>query len=76
MSKPIFIDLDGNTARIDPQRTPTAYVRLSIMTEQAYSGQTGKIISRPQAVEVYITVDQANALADALLRARTQEPSQ
>ncbi len=66
MTKPIFIDLGGSTARVDPQKTPTAYVRLSIATEQAYSEETGEIIARPQAVELYITVDQADALAEAL----------
>lgn len=66
MSKPIFVDLGGSTARVDPQRTPSAYVRLSIATEQAYSQESGEIIARPQAVEVYITADQADALAEAL----------
>lgn len=66
--QPIFVDLNGHTARIDPQRGVAAYVRLSLTAEQAYSEETREVIHRPQALEIYITADQAKALADALHR--------
>lgn len=65
-----FIDLSGHTARIDPQLGKTGYVRLTLISEQAYSQETGEVIARPQAVEIYVTADQADALADALRNAR------
>lgn len=71
-SQPIFVDLNGHTARVDPQRSITAYMRLSVTMEQVYSEETGEIIHRPQAVELYITADQADALADALRKGRKQ----
>lgn len=73
MTKPIFIDLGGNTARVDPQKTPTAYVRLQLITQQDYDDATGEVVSLPQVMEVYLSVDQADALADALKDGRMLE---
>ncbi len=72
MNQPIFVYLSGHTARVDPQRTPTSYVRLSILTEQAYD-DAGNIAYRGQAVEIYITADQADQLAEALRNGRHHE---
>ena len=73
MSKPIFIDLGGNTARVDSQKTPTAYVRLQLVAQQVYDDTTGAVVNLPQAMEVYLTVNQADALADALKDGRMLE---
>lgn len=70
MTKPTFVNLNGHSARVDPQRGATSYVRLTVATEQAYDDETGFITHRGQAVELYITADQADELADALRNAR------
>ena len=73
MTKPIFVDLGGNTARVDPQKTPTAYVRLQIVEQQTYDTSDGTVINLPRATEIYLTVDQADALAEALKDGRMLE---
>lgn len=70
MTKPVFVDLNGSTARIDPQRGATSNIRLTVVSEQAYDGETGQIIDRGQVVEIYITADQADELAEALRKGR------
>ncbi|WP_394065390.1 hypothetical protein [Alcaligenes sp. WGS1538] len=70
MTKPVFVDLNGGTARIDPQRGATSYIRLTIVSEQAYDGETDQLIDRGQVVEIYITADQADELAEALRKGR------
>jgi len=72
MIKPVFVDLNGCTARIDPQRGATSYMRLTIVSEQAHDVETGQLIDRGQVVEIYITADQADELAEALRKGRQQ----
>ena len=73
MTKPIFVDLGGSTARVDPQKTPTASVRLQIVEQQTYDNSTGAVINLPRAMEIYLTTDQADALAEALKDGRMLE---
>lgn len=70
MTKPVFVDLNGSTARIDPQCSATSNIRLTVVSEHAYDGETGQIIDRGQVVEIYITADQADELAEALRKGR------
>lgn len=70
MANPIFIDLGGSTARVDPQPVRTAYVRLTLIGQQVYDNEHGHTVNPAQAFEMYITVDQADALADALKAGR------
>lgn len=65
MSTPVFVDLNGSTARVDPQRGTTGYIKLTISTEQAYD-EEGNIVLRGQVAEVYIKPVQAAELAEAL----------
>lgn len=69
MNNPFFVDLNACTARIDPQRGATGYIKLSIFTEQAYD-ESGNVAHRGQVAEIYIKPEQADALADALRNAR------
>ena len=57
--KASFIDLGGNTARVDPQTTPTAYIRLQIFWQAIYDGREGFEVNAPRAGEIYMTVEQA-----------------
>ena len=68
--KASFIDLGGNTARVDPQTTPTAYIRLQIFWEAVYDDSSGAEVNSPRAGEIYMTVEQADVLAEALKNAR------
>ena len=61
-----FVDLNGHTARVDQPATSTGYVKLSVMTMAEHDDQSGQFITRPQAIELYITRPQAEALAIAL----------
>lgn len=54
MNNPIFVDLNGSTARVDPQRTQTAYLKLTLCTEQQ-SDEAGNLVSRGRVAEVWIT---------------------
>ena len=65
MNTPVFVDLNGNTARVDPQRSVTGYIKLSIVTEQA-SDDAGNVTHRGQVAEVWMKPAQADALAEAL----------
>lgn len=65
MSTPVFVDLNGSTARVDPQRSPAGYIKLSVFTEQALD-DAGNIVHRGQVAEVYIKPAHADALAQAL----------
>lgn len=69
--EPIFVNLNGSTARIDPQRYATSYIKLSVFTEQV-SDEAGNITHRGQVAEVWITADQADRLAEALQAGRAQ----
>ena len=68
--KASFIDLGGNTARVDPQTTPTAYIRLQIFWQAVYDDSSGAEVNSPRAGEIYMTVEQADVLAEALKNAR------
>ena len=68
-----FIDLGGNTARVDPQTTPTSYIRLQIFWQAVYDDRSGAEVNSPRAVEIYMTVEQADVLAEALKNARTHD---
>ena len=65
MSTPVFVDLNGSTARVDPQRGGTGFIKFSVFTEAGYSDE-GNLVSRGQVVEVYIKPAHADALAEAL----------
>lgn len=69
MSGPIFVDLNGNTARIDPQGSKTAHIKLTICAEHVYD-EAGYLTVHGNVSEVWITADQADALADALKQGR------
>lgn len=68
--KASFIDLGGNTARVDPQTTPTAYIRLQLFWQAVYDDSSGAEVNSPRAGEIYMTVEQADVLAEALKNAR------
>lgn len=68
--KASFIDLGGNTARVDPQTTPTSYIRLQIFWQAVYDDRSGAEVNSPRAGEIYMTVEQADVLAEALKSAR------
>jgi len=68
-----FIDLGGNTARVDPQTTPTSYIRLQIFWQAVYDDRSGAEVNSPRAVEIYMTVEQADVLAEALKNARMHD---
>ena len=68
--KASFIDLGGNTARVDPQTTPTSYIRLQIFLQAVYDDKSGAEVNSPRAGEIYMTVEQADVLAEALKNAR------
>ena len=72
MSTPVFIDLNGSTARVDPQRGATGYIKLTICTEQAYD-EEGNVAFRGQVAEVYIKPLQAAQLAEALLKSHGEQ---
>lgn len=71
--KASFIDLGGNTARVDPQTTPTSYIRLQIFWQAVYDDRSGAEANSPRAGEIYMTVEQAGVLAEALKNARMPE---
>lgn len=71
--KASFIDLGGNTARVDPQTTPTSYIRLQIFWEAVYDYSSGAEVNSPRAGEIYMTVEQADVLAEALKNARMHD---
>lgn len=72
MSTPVFLDLNGNTARVDPQRGATGYIKLSIFTEQACD-EAGNIVHRGQVAEVWMKPIQAAKLAEALLNSHGEQ---
>ncbi len=65
-----FIDLGGNTARVDPQTKPKSHIRLQIFWQAVYDDRIGAEVNSPRAGEIYMTVEQADALAEALKNAR------
>lgn len=66
----IFIDLGGNTARVDPQETLSSYIRLQIVNQAQYDNVDGYTTHPPEVFEIYVSADQADLLAEALKRAR------
>lgn len=64
----IFIDLGGNTARVDPQGTLSSYIRLQIINQAQYDD--GYTTHPPEVFEIYVSADQADLLAEALKSAR------
>jgi len=66
----IFIDLGGNTARVDPQETPSSYIRLQIVNQAQYDNADGYMTNPPEVFEIYISADQADLLAEALKNAQ------
>ncbi len=72
MSTPVFVDLNGSTARVDPQRGTTGYIKLSVITEQTYD-EEGNIVNRGQVAEIYIKPVQAALLAEALLNSHGEQ---
>lgn len=66
----IFIDLGGNTARVDPQGTLSSYIRLQIINQAQYDNVDGYTAHPPEVFEIYVSADQADLLAEALKSAR------
>lgn len=66
----IFIDLGGNTARVDPQETLSSYIRLQIVNQAQYDNVDGYTTHPPEVFEIYVSADQADLLAEALKSAR------
>lgn len=66
----IFIDLGGNTARVDPQVTLSSYIRLQIINQAQYDNVDGYTTYPPEVFEIYVSADQADLLAEALKSAR------
>ncbi|HWK72215.1 MAG TPA: hypothetical protein VNS29_15380 [Burkholderiaceae bacterium] len=62
MTKPIFVDLGGSTVRIDPQYTPESTICLTIMRHLLHNTN----LDLMPAFQIRLTVDHADALAEAL----------
>lgn len=65
LRKPIFVDLNGATARIDPPSGPTSYTKLTISTPIVYN-DAGHVDQAGQLLEMYMSREITKNLADAL----------
>lgn len=64
--EPLFIDAGGCTVRINPPTSPTAYICLQVMEPPVWGGEHHVLQAPGTFTELFLTREQAKAIADTL----------
>ncbi|WP_394065559.1 hypothetical protein [Alcaligenes sp. WGS1538] len=67
MTTTIFVNLNGNTVRIDPRRGSTSHLRLTVASRQAYREDPDVRIVRSQVDELAKQSRKSSAMIDSEL---------
>lgn len=63
--EPLFLNLGGNTVRINPRQTPTSYIGIQIIIPDDYDNE-GKLIRKASITQLWLSAADAKKFADIL----------